>query len=189
MRIFISGGCKNGKSYCAQRLAKAQQSRPLYYVATMAPVDAEDHERIERHRRERDGWGFTMVEQPARIEGILDRCDPRGSFLLDSLTALLAGEMFPPDGGADPLAAARVTEGLTRVLDAVGDIVVVSDYVFSDAEAFEPATELFRKSLAEIGCAAAKRCDAVLEATYANVIAHKGGGQLRTTIHSLRENT
>jgi len=176
MKVFISGGCKNGKSYHAQRLAKARQSRPLYYIATMSPADAEDEERIARHRRDRAGWGFATVEQPAAIEGILDKCDPRGSFLLDSLTALLAGEMFPPGGGADPLAAARVLRGLMRVLDEIDDIVIVSDYIFSDAETFGPQTESFRKSLAEIGCAAAERCDVVLEASYANVIVHKGEG-------------
>ena len=71
MRIFISGGCKNGKSYYAQRLAKAQCiGNGLYYIATMKPVDAEDDERIARHRRERDGFGFTTVEQPFDIENI-----------------------------------------------------------------------------------------------------------------------
>lgn len=42
MNIFISGGCKNGKSYHAQELARsmAQESNlPLYYLATMIPRD------------------------------------------------------------------------------------------------------------------------------------------------------
>ena len=62
MRIFISGGCKNGKSYYAQHLAKAQQTNFLYYIATMQPVDSEDDERIIRHKQERDDWGFTTIE-------------------------------------------------------------------------------------------------------------------------------
>jgi len=98
MRIFISGGCKNGKSYYAQHLAQAQKTElknnSLYYIATMKPIDREDDERIERHRQERKGWGFTTVEQAIDIENILNKCDIRGSFLLDSLTALLANEMF-----------------------------------------------------------------------------------------------
>ena len=49
MNIFISGGCKNGKSLHAQELAKEMadvQHVPLYYIATMIPKDDEDHNRI-----------------------------------------------------------------------------------------------------------------------------------------------
>ena len=174
LRVFISGGCKNGKSYYAQRLAKDVGLAPLYYIATMKPVDSEDDERIARHREERDGWGFTTVEQPVRIEDILDKCDPGGSFLLDSLTALLAGEMFPPDGSVDELAAGRIIKGMTRVIDEIENIVIVSDYIYSDAIIYDPLTEMYRKALADIDRAAAKRCDVVLDAAYAGITVHKG---------------
>ena len=45
MNILISGGCKNGKSYYAQKLALSmaqEKSLPLYYLATMIPVDDEE---------------------------------------------------------------------------------------------------------------------------------------------------
>ncbi len=43
MNIFISGGCKNGKSFYTQRAAKEmaeEKDLPLYYIATMIPVTA-----------------------------------------------------------------------------------------------------------------------------------------------------
>lgn len=180
MRVFISGGCKNGKSFFAQRLAKAAADNgsgcfvPLYYIATMRPVDAEDSERIARHRDERDGWGFITVEQPCRIEEILRKCDTSGSFLLDSLTALLADEMFPTDGEVDGGASSRVAAGLMQVLSEIDSIVIVSDYIYSDAAIFDSLTEAYRKSLAEIDRVAARLCDVVLEISYAGVIVHKG---------------
>ena len=179
MKVFVSGGCKNGKSFYAQRLAKAASemdsgSSSLYYVATMRPVDSEDDERILRHREERDGWGFITVEQPSFIEEVLEKCDLGGSFLLDSLTALLACEMFPADGSVDERAAERVIEGLSRVLSEVDNIVVVSDYLYSDAIIFDSVTELYRKSLAEIDRVAARLCDVVLEVSFAGVTVHKG---------------
>jgi len=146
----------------------------MYYIATMKPVDSEDDERIARHIEEREGWGFTTIEQPACIEDILLKCDHNGSFLLDSLTALLAEEMFHADGSVDRLAAERVISGLARVLDEINNIVIVSDYIFSDAIIYDPLTELYRKSLAEIDRYAAKRCDAVLEVAYSGIIIHKG---------------
>jgi len=140
----------------------------------MKPVDAEDDERIARHRDERDGWGFITVEQATQIEDVLDKCDVSGSFLLDSLTALLAEEMFSRDGRIDEHAVDRVGLGLSRVLNAVDNIVVVSDYIYSDAELFDPLTELYRKSLAQLDCVAAKLCDVVIEVAYAGVAVHKG---------------
>ena len=70
MNIFISGGCKNGKSYHAQELARnmsREKSLPLYYLATMIPTDDEDRARIRRHLSEREGWGFDTIEQGRNI--------------------------------------------------------------------------------------------------------------------------
>jgi len=186
MRIFISGGCKSGKSFFAQhyakRLAMAQKitenRNRLYYIATMKPVDREDDDRILRHRREREGWDFTTIEQPFNIERILDKCDHNGSFLLDSLTALLANEMFPPNDTPESringYAADKITNALLQITNNINSIVIVSDYIYSDALLYDTVTEKYRKSLAEIDIAAAANCDIVLEAAFTNVIVHKG---------------
>ena len=182
MKIFISGGCKNGKSRYAQYLAQAQQpalngypeKTSLYYIATMRPVDSEDHERIRRHRNDRGGRGFATVEQPVDIENILQKCDKDGSFLLDSLTAVLANEMFLPDRSVNENAAEKIKNGLSRIMNNIENIVTVSDYIYSDAFIYDELTEKYRKSLAEIDRMAAKNCDVVLEVAYTNVIVHKG---------------
>ena len=175
MRIFISGGCKNGKSTYGQKLAKRQQSGSLYYIATMAAAGHEDEERIAKHRREREGLGFITIEQPRGIESILEKCDRAGSFLLDSLTALLANEMFSTLDVVDSNAYKRIAGGLTQVLNQIQHIVIVSDYIYSDAILYDPLTEEYRKSLAALDRLAAKHCDVVLEAAYAQIIVHKGG--------------
>ena len=103
MNIFISGGCKNGKSLHAQELARdmaRENGRPLYYIATMIPHDQEDRDRIVRHLAAREGWGFTTLEQPLDLTALLSRqdVDKAGAFLLDSVTALLSNEMFREGG-------------------------------------------------------------------------------------------
>ena len=176
MKIFISGGCKNGKSYYSQHLAKKQQSSDagaLYYIATMNASDNEDNERIKRHRQERDGWGFTTVEQWQNIENILSICDTGGSFLLDSLTALLANEMFTTDGKVNLSAKDKIADGLLEILGQIDNIVIVSDYLYSDAMLFDSLTNEYRKSLATLDRLAAKHCDTVLEVCYTQVITHK----------------
>jgi len=174
MKIFLSGGCKNGKSYYAQHLAKSQNKGLMYYVACMRPVDGEDEERIKRHRDEREGWGFLTVEQHVDIEKILDISDSGGSFLLDSTTALLANEMFLLDGSVNENAADKIIEGLCQILAEIQDIVIISDYIYSDAVIYEPLTEKYRESLAKIDKYLAKHCDVVLEVVNTQIITHKG---------------
>jgi len=185
MRIFISGGCKNGKSTYAQLLAKHQSNppHPLYYIATMKAVDSEDAERIVRHQDERDGWGFTTVEQYKDIENILLTCDTKGSFLFDSTTALLANEMFSPKGDIDETSVERIAAGLVNILSNINNIVVVSDYIYSDAYIYDDFSEKYRKSLAFLDCLTAKHCDVVLEATYTQIITHKGEDFLKGMDH------
>jgi len=179
VNIFISGGCKNGKSYYAQHLAKQQagENSPLYYIATMEPADDEDQVRILRHRQERDGWGFTTLEKSSSL-GDLD-ADFSGSFLLDSVTALLSNEMFRKDGTVDQSAYLRVAAELEQLAEKSGNIVFVSDYIYSDAMQYEELTELYRKGLAWIDRVLAKKCDAVIEVSYGNIRLLKDNKNLR----------
>lgn len=173
MSVFISGGCKNGKSFYAQRIAKAGGA-PLYYIATMIPRDAEDEARIARHRRERAGWGFETLECGRDILACLDRADPGGSFLLDSATALLSNEMFTAEG-MDSEAPGRIAAALVEFVKRAPRTVVVSDYIYSDAMLYDEWTEAYRRGLATIDRALAAACDDVLEVVHGQVIVHKGG--------------
>lgn len=173
MNILISGGAKNGKSYFAQRQAKqmaAEQGVPLYYIATMIPHDEEDQARIRRHIKERAGWGFETLECGRNLPGILNEegeahtpADPRGAFLLDSVTALLSNEMFGEDGSFDAGAAERVARDCTAFAKATGNTVFVSDYIYGDAQRYDDMTEEYRRGLAYIDRQLAKVCDRVIE--------------------------
>jgi len=175
MRVFISGGCKNGKSTHAQRLAKAQcaPGKPLYYLATMVPKDAEDLARIKRHQEERLGWGFETVEVAGSLMN--ERMDKSGSILLDSVTALLSDGMFLPDGTVDLNAHLRLEKELLALVHACPNIVIVSDGIYSDAWRYDELTEDYRKRLAYLDCALAHVCDTVLEAAFGSLIVWKGG--------------
>ena len=83
MSTYISGGCKNGKSFYAQRVAKAGGT-PLYYIATMIPHDSEDHGQDDHegiHRRKgleqqahayREGVVVQLLlrDEPADAQGV-----------------------------------------------------------------------------------------------------------------------
>ena len=94
MTVFLSGGCKNGKSTLAEQIA-VYLSRPgrLYYLATMIPHDDEDRARIARHVASRSGLGFQTIECGLSLQAALRDADAEGSYLLDSVTALLYGDL------------------------------------------------------------------------------------------------
>ena len=184
MNVFISGGCKNGKSYYAQKTARDRAEalgRPLYYIATMIPRDEEDRARIRRHLSERDGWGFETLEQPMDLTALLDdpAVDKKGVFLLDSVTAIMENEMFrrPADDEAlkgnsgteiryDDTAADRVRNDMVEFAKATGNTVFVSDGIYGDMGEYSESTEDYRQALAAADRALAAVCDKVVEITY-----------------------
>ena len=81
----------------AQSISKSLPA-PHYYLATLRPTDEEDRAIVRRHLQERDGWGFETIECESGILSALELAPENGTFLLDSVTALLANEMFRADG-------------------------------------------------------------------------------------------
>ncbi|MBR4078579.1 MAG: bifunctional adenosylcobinamide kinase/adenosylcobinamide-phosphate guanylyltransferase [Christensenellaceae bacterium] len=173
MLIFLSGGAKNGKSTLAQDLSVSLcKNKKLYYLATMIPTDAEDDARIVRHISERDGLGFQTVEHGKKLAEC--KADAEGTYLLDSVTALLANEMFLADGTADVSAAERVARELCDFADRVKNVVFVSDYIYGDGRIYDEFTEEYRKGLAQIDRVLAAKCDVVAEVMHGVPICYKG---------------
>ena len=148
---------------------------PIYYLATMIPRDREDETRIKKHVADRAGWGFETVECGTHILSALDRADPRGFFLVDSVTALLSNEMFRPDGTMDETAPARVERELAGFAARVGGAVFVSDYLYSDAADYDAWTEAYRAGLARADHRLAALADAAAEVCAGTALWYKGG--------------
>jgi len=187
MIVFISGGAKSGKSLYAQRLAKKMQTpnKPLYYLATMIPTDNEDEKRISLHQKEREGYGFKTVEAGRDIVAAIDGCDQNGTFLLDSMTALLANEMFQPDGCVEQNAYKKIADDLLEVVNSVNNIVIVSDFIYSDATLYDDLTESYRRGLAYIDKQTTRLSDVVIEACSGNHIIHKGAEIISELAHGI----
>lgn len=177
MTCFISGGAKNGKSSLAQAIAVAlAKGGKRYYVATMIPTGEEDQERIRRHIADRDGLGFETVECSKNVMSCLKTADRNGTFLVDSATALLQNAMFSVEKNCemDLEAAYRCADALAAFAKTVRHAVIVSDYIYSDAERYSESTEAYRKCLADIDRRLACVCDTVIEVAAGQMIIHKG---------------
>ena len=177
MNVLISGGCKNGKSGFAQDIAlKLSSGGKRYYVATMIPYDEEDRKRIKRHISDRADMGFETLEIGRNIGSCVENNGGNGTFLIDSVTALLLNELFSSHGGdADPKAVSRCISGFGEILKKADNAVFVTDYIYSDAARYDDFTENYRSSLATLDRFLAGECETVIELCAGNVIFHKGG--------------
>lgn len=185
MTIFISGGCKNGKSSIAEDCCvKLKGNGPLYYLATMQAFDDEGRARIARHVASRDGKGFITIEQPKNILEILDKSDyENGTYILDSVTALMINELYSSDEAmennaydmkANALAPTKLAQELTELCDKVKNIVFVSDFIYAETDKYSEYTDEYLKALSTVDKALAKKCDTVVEVCVGNTNILKG---------------
>lgn len=178
MTVLIVGGSKSGKSSLAQNVcAELAGDGPLYYLATMIPQDGEDEARIARHIEDRAGMGFETLEQGRDLTAVLSRAEKNGTFLLDSVTALLSNEFFPREKNyePDPASGQRVAEDICTLSRQVRNLVVVADDLFRDAARYDPVTQSYRKALADILRRVAREADTVAEMSMGNLTVFKGG--------------
>ena len=140
-----------------------------------SPAGSGRHTLLHCHVADREGLGFETVEQGTHILDCLRKCRTEATFLLDSTTALLMNELFlPPDWQLDEAAGERCGDEVAAFAQAVKHIVIVSDYIYSDAQRYDSVTETYRRGLASIDRKLAAISDVVLEMSGGNLIVHKG---------------
>ena len=156
MLTLVIGGSASGKSEYAEQQVLSRPGKRIY-LATMQVWDNESRKRVERHRRMREGRGFTTVECPLSIG---DADIPQGSnVLLEDLDNLTANELFDPNGGG----AKAVLSGISSVLEKCADLTVVCGEVFSGGTAYLDDTLSYMKTAAFINRKLAERSDRVVE--------------------------
>ena len=108
--VLITGGARSGKSRRAEARARSFPGRPVY-IATSEALDAEEAERIARHRARRgDDW--IERETPLDLVQALGETDGGGARLVDCLTLWLSNLLL---GGRDwSMEASRLAEALGR---------------------------------------------------------------------------
>ena len=175
MIILIVGGSKSGKSMLGQHLSKKLEDKDcdLYYIATMEPYDKEDIKRINNHLMERDGWGFKTIEQSRNIEEVAAKVKKGDTLLVDSVTSIVTNEMFIEEQVIMDVSG-KIFDGIRNLSSKDINLVIVTDYLFSDSIVYDDFTEAFRREMGKINISLAKISDVVIECCYNNKIIHKG---------------
>ena len=151
--VLVIGSPDSGKSAMAEKTV-TELSDPDHriYLATMIPYGIEGRERVERHRRMREGKGFITIESPFDIHSSLnDYCTSNGirlgdmTVLLECLSNLVANELFERRSGRDEMLD-RLYEDIRWIAQRVGNLVIVSNH-FEIEESFDEETRLYAETL------------------------------------------
>ena len=67
-----------------------------------------------------------------------------------------------------------ILSGILEIVNVAGNVVIVSDYLFSDSIQYDCYTESFRKEIGIVNRKLAELADTVVECSYGNIIYHKG---------------
>lgn len=91
--VFVTGGCRSGKSAYALRLAEKNEGTRCF-VATCPVLDAEMADRVRRHREERRGNGWRTIEEEVDVAGAIASCPEAAVVLVDCLTLWVNNLMY-----------------------------------------------------------------------------------------------
>ncbi len=167
--ILVIGGSASGKSAYAEKLvAERKEADAVYYIATMEVQDKEDRERVNKHRKMRDGKGFLTIEQTLDVGTVTGQMQGhkvgRCCALLESVSDLTANEMFCREGtaGADAVSD-KIVRDIAALDDALLQLIVVTDNVFEDGVAYDERTMEYRRALGEINRRLSEKAAQVFE--------------------------
>ncbi|MBE6086674.1 MAG: adenosylcobinamide kinase/adenosylcobinamide-phosphate guanylyltransferase [Clostridium beijerinckii] len=165
MNYLIIGGSKSGKSEVGERIALTLNRNEVIYIATMNPYDREDEERIEKHKKSREGLNFKTLEVPRDLDSVINIINCKDTVLIDSITSLLTNEMFNAnDIIKNP--SHKILSNLRQIMNNAKNVITVSDYIFNDAIQYDETTENFKKELAIINRGLANYCENVIECSF-----------------------
>lgn len=159
MVSLIIGGAASGKSEYAERVA-ALLPGPRVYLATMRPWDDECRAKIAAHRARRAAGGWQTVECFGSLQQLT--LPQNATVLLECMGNLTANLLYGP---APQNAHAALLAGLDHLAKTAAGLVIVTNDVFGDGEAYSAETLRYMDLLA-----AANRRGAALADTVTQVV-------------------
>lgn len=130
--ILVTGGARSGKSSYALERAEALSADRSFF-ATCPVTDAEMGQRIDRHRREREGRGWTSCEEEIALAARIAALDGPGVVLVDCLTLWVNNLLFQAERHDEVFDEQALRREVGQLLAAIsgypGTVIVVSNEV------------------------------------------------------------
>jgi adenosylcobinamide kinase/adenosylcobinamide-phosphate guanylyltransferase len=145
--VFVTGGCRSGKSRFAQQMAEAAGTRRLY-IATSPRLDAEMEARIARHRQERAQRNWTTCEETQDLVQALGVHNDFDAVLCDCLTLWVNNLLYHAEQQGHALSEDEIARVAKDVADAArhhaGTVIFVTNEVGLGIVPADAASRRFR---------------------------------------------
>ena len=167
MLIFISGISKSGKSSFAEKklseLANKYNLQKIY-LATSKVYDSEFLQRIEIHKLNRKNKNFITIEKSENLNEIINLIPENSAVLLESLSTLVANEMFYENKIIKPeIVFKKICHDIANINSKTKIFIIVSDDIFSDGIFYSNSTEQYIKLLGDLHVQIASESDEIYE--------------------------
>ena len=83
------------------------------------------------------------------------------------------------EGNFIPNVREKLFEDIDSISKKVENLIIVTDYLFSDGIIYDSYTEAFRKEIGRLNINLCKISDVVIECSFNNEIIHKGKNMIR----------
>ena len=172
MMILVTGGSGSGKSafaedcvYPAEKI-KEFISQPCTLLTKKA----------------KSGWRGTgkcaqekVLKQWSVLFGLKNLKVSHGStVLLECMSNLTANEIFREDGAGEKTEE-EILEGVRRLKEQAGNLIIVTNEIFSDSIFYEKETQNYQRILGAVNQKLAQMADSVVEVVYGIPIYYKKG--------------
>lgn len=124
--IYISGGCRSGKSVYAQELAENFPGRRVY-LATCPRIDEEMDRRIELHQQQRENKGWTTIEVPLNLGAAVQQAEDFDVLLIDCLTLWINNLLYQAEQEGCSLTEKQIDDHCKKLVEICrqrGQIVI-----------------------------------------------------------------
>jgi adenosylcobinamide kinase/adenosylcobinamide-phosphate guanylyltransferase len=127
--VFVTGGCRSGKSKHALQMAEEMDAKRKIYIATCVPQDDEMKKRVAHHQKQRSGTWMT-VEEPLNLPRAIVENSPKADVLLiDCLTLWTSNLLMETQDEA--ILKNKIEQLIQAFAQADCSVVVVSNEVGS----------------------------------------------------------
>ncbi|WP_321365876.1 bifunctional adenosylcobinamide kinase/adenosylcobinamide-phosphate guanylyltransferase [uncultured Desulfuromusa sp.] len=163
--IYVSGGCRSGKSRYAQQRAETVPGRRAY-LATCPQIDAEMEQRIVAHQQQRAGKGWETIEAPLDLAGAVEQARNFDILLIDCLTLWVNNLLYEAEQKGTILTEEMISHRGIELVDACRQTnqttIVVSNELGMGLVPDNPVSRHYRDCLGRCNQTLATRADEVV---------------------------
>lgn len=151
MVYLIKGTPDSGKSKRAEELVCCISADDRYYIATMIPYGEEGRQRVEKHRRMRNGKGFITLEYAHDICEAADRISntEQATVLVECVSNLVANLYFGK-GYDKKKVVSMVRNQIETLGEKVANLVVVTNEFEKDNQNYDGETVEYIELMSEV---------------------------------------